>query len=143
MADKLMKQASDMPRLTAPEDKTVTSLYVGGVEDDITERDLRWVWLSYVHDLSPPLAPPLCRSHFYQFGEIQGIHIAQKQKCAFVTFSTRDAAERAADGSFNKTVIRGTGPSRQPLNKGHWNPSSHMVVHFLPLRRGQPLYSLV
>lgn len=55
--------------------------------------------------LVPPPSPR--RAHFYQFGEIQGIHIAQKQKCAFVTFTTRDAAERAADGSFNKTVIRG------------------------------------
>ena len=41
VADKLLRQVSDMPQLTAPEDKTVTSLYVGGVEEDITERDLR------------------------------------------------------------------------------------------------------
>ena len=44
VADKLMKQASDMPQLTAPDHRTVTSLYVGGVEDDITEKDLRSVW---------------------------------------------------------------------------------------------------
>ena len=33
--------------------------------------------------------------------------MAQKQKCAFVTFTTREAAERAAQGSFNRTVIKG------------------------------------
>ena len=30
-----------MPQLTAPEDQTITSLYVGGVEGDINEKDLR------------------------------------------------------------------------------------------------------
>ena len=48
-----------------------------------------------------------CRAHFYQFGEIQGVHLSHKQKCAFVTFTTREAAERAAEGSFNKMVIKG------------------------------------
>ena len=41
VADKLMRQASELPQLTAPEDRTVTSLYVGGVMEDISERDLR------------------------------------------------------------------------------------------------------
>lgn len=41
VADKLMRQVAELPQLTAPEDKTVTSLYVGGVMDDVTERDLR------------------------------------------------------------------------------------------------------
>ena len=30
-----------------------------------------------------------------------------KQHCAFVTFSSREAAERAADGTFNKLIIKG------------------------------------
>ena len=47
------------------------------------------------------------RDHFYQFGEISNIHVVPKQKCAFVTFSTRPAAEKAADGSFNKVIIKG------------------------------------
>jgi len=41
VAEKLMRQASDMPRLTAPEDRSITSLYIGGVEESITEKDLR------------------------------------------------------------------------------------------------------
>ena len=49
VADKLLKQAADMPQLTPPQDKTVTSLYVGGVEDDIAEKDLRHVIMIQVH----------------------------------------------------------------------------------------------
>ena len=43
VADKLMKQASDMPKLVMPDDKSITSLYVGGVNEGITEKDLRYV----------------------------------------------------------------------------------------------------
>ena len=47
------------------------------------------------------------RDHFYQFGEICNLHIVAKQKCAFVTYTTREAAEKAADGSFNKLIVNG------------------------------------
>lgn len=50
----------------------------------------------------------LYRDHFYQFGEIQDIHIIPKQHCAFVTYSTRPAAEKAVEDSFNKLIIKGT-----------------------------------
>jgi len=30
-----------------------------------------------------------------------------RQHCAFVTFNTRDQAEKAATGSFNKLVVKG------------------------------------
>ena len=43
VADKLLKRASTMPRLDPPEDKTITTLYVGGLGDTITETDLRSV----------------------------------------------------------------------------------------------------
>ena len=63
------------------------------------------------HSLSslPPSLPPssLPRGHFYQFGEINSIHIAPAQKCAFVNFMSRQSAEQAASGSFNKLVLKG------------------------------------
>ena len=62
MADKLLMQASTMPHLDPAEDKTITTLYVGGLGDTITETDLK--------------------NHFYQFGEIQTITVVQKQQCA-------------------------------------------------------------
>lgn len=87
VADKMLKQVSEMPQLTPPEDKTITSLYVGGVEAAITEKDLR--------------------GHFYQFGEVNSIHLVPVQKCAFVNFTTRQSAEQAASGSFNKLILKG------------------------------------
>jgi pre-mRNA-splicing factor RBM22/SLT11 len=47
------------------------------------------------------------RDHFYQYGEIRSVTVVPKQSCAFVQFTQRDAAERAAKESFNKLVIDG------------------------------------
>ena len=41
VADKLMRHSADLPHLVAPEDKSITSLYVGGVDEGISEKDLR------------------------------------------------------------------------------------------------------
>ena len=43
VAEKLLRLSNQLPKLTAPDDKSITSLYVGGVEHDITEKDLRYV----------------------------------------------------------------------------------------------------
>uniref|UniRef100_A0A8C9SD92 Pre-mRNA-splicing factor RBM22 n=1 Tax=Scleropages formosus TaxID=113540 RepID=A0A8C9SD92_SCLFO len=87
VAEKLLKRASTMPRLDPPEDKSITTLYVGGLGDCITELELR--------------------NHFYQFGEIRTMTVVQRQQCAFVQFATRQAAELAAEKSFNKLIING------------------------------------
>uniref|UniRef100_A0A8C9Q1W9 Pre-mRNA-splicing factor RBM22 n=1 Tax=Spermophilus dauricus TaxID=99837 RepID=A0A8C9Q1W9_SPEDA len=87
VADKLLMQASIMPRLDPPEDKTITTLDVGGPGDTVTETDLI--------------------SHFYQFGEIRRITVIQRQQCAFIQFATRQAAEVAAEKSFNKLIVSG------------------------------------
>ena len=54
VADKLLKRASTMPRLDPPEDKTITTLYVGGLGDTITETDLRFVNIIYELSLLSP-----------------------------------------------------------------------------------------
>lgn len=87
VADKLLKRASTMPRLDPPEDKTISTLYVGGLGDNISESELR--------------------SHFYQFGEIRTITVVQRQQCAFIQFATRQSAETAAEKSFNKLIVNG------------------------------------
>ncbi|KAL2095221.1 hypothetical protein ACEWY4_009940 [Coilia grayii] len=87
VADKLLKRASAMPRLDPPEDRTITTLYVGGLGDTITDSELR--------------------NHFYQFGEIRTITVVPRQQCAFIQFATRGAAEAAAEKSFNKLIIHG------------------------------------
>jgi pre-mRNA-splicing factor RBM22/SLT11 len=49
----------------------------------------------------------LSRDYFYQYGEIRSVTVVPKQSCAFVQFTQRDAAERAAKETFNKLVIDG------------------------------------
>lgn len=44
VADKLLKRASTMPRLDPPEDKSISTLYVGGLGDNISESELRYVF---------------------------------------------------------------------------------------------------
>ncbi|GCB85383.1 hypothetical protein scyTo_0026084, partial [Scyliorhinus torazame] len=41
VADKLLKRAATMPRLDPPEDKSITTLYVGGLGEQISETELR------------------------------------------------------------------------------------------------------
>ncbi len=43
VADKLLKRAASMPKLEPPTDKTVMTLYVGGLDGRITDQDLRYV----------------------------------------------------------------------------------------------------
>lgn len=46
-----MRRAAAMPALPPPEDRTVTTLYIGNLPENITEDELR--------------------GHFYQYGEIR------------------------------------------------------------------------
>lgn len=46
VADKLLKRAAAMPALPAPEDKTITTLYIGNI-GNLTEQDLRYNYSYY------------------------------------------------------------------------------------------------
>lgn len=87
VADKIMKRASQLPTLEPPEDKTITTLYVGNVSETLTEKDVR--------------------DNFYQYGEIRNITMVARQQCCFVQFVKRSSAELAAENSFNKLVMAG------------------------------------
>ncbi|KAL5017840.1 hypothetical protein ScPMuIL_003562 [Solemya velum] len=87
VADKLLNRFANMPKLEPPEDKTITTLYVGNLGDKIGEKELR--------------------DHFYQFGEIRSVNVVSKQQCAFVQFTNRSSADHAAESSFNKLIING------------------------------------
>ena len=46
VADKLLRRASEameQEAVKAPEDRTITTLYIGGLGDVVGEEDLRWV----------------------------------------------------------------------------------------------------
>lgn len=87
VADKLLRRASEMPRPTPPEDKSITTLYIGSVNEQIDEKDLR--------------------DYFYQFGEIRSLNVVRKSNCAFVQYTTRTAAEAAIEKAFQKLTIHG------------------------------------
>lgn len=87
VADKLITRYNSMPKLEVPEDKNITTLYVGNLGEKIGEKELK--------------------DHFYQYGEIRSINVVSKQQCAFIQFTSRHAAEAAAEKSFNKLIING------------------------------------
>lgn len=89
VAEKLLRRAAAMPRLDTPEDRSITTLYVGNLGDGniITEDELK--------------------DHFYQYGEIRSIAVVNKNQCAFVQYIARASAEAAAEATFNKLIIRG------------------------------------
>ncbi|XP_067617399.1 pre-mRNA-splicing factor RBM22 [Eurosta solidaginis] len=87
VAEKIMKRAATLPTLEPPEDRNITTLYVGNLPEEITEPELR--------------------DHFYQFGEIRSIALVPRQQCAFVQYTKRGAAELAAERTFNKLVLQG------------------------------------
>lgn len=87
MALKLLNKAGEMPSLEPPDDESIRTLYVGGVDARITEQDLR--------------------DHFYAHGEIESIKMVVQRGCAFVTYTTREGAVKAAEELANKLVIKG------------------------------------
>ena len=88
VAEKLLKRAAEMPKPLPPEDKSITTLYIGNINEQIEESDLR--------------------DYFYQFGEIRSINMVYKSNCAFVQFTTRQAAEEAVKKAFQRLTIKGT-----------------------------------
>uniref|UniRef100_A0A183EF29 Pre-mRNA-splicing factor RBM22 n=1 Tax=Gongylonema pulchrum TaxID=637853 RepID=A0A183EF29_9BILA len=88
VAEKLLNRAKAMPVLQPPEDTSITTLYVGdlGPPGVINESDLR--------------------DYFYQFGEIRSLSVLSAKGCAFIAFTTRQAAEKAAERAFNKLILQ-------------------------------------
>ena len=43
VAEKLLRMADQMPKLNPPDDKGITSLYVGGLGPEVSEKDVRYV----------------------------------------------------------------------------------------------------
>ncbi|KAL0412766.1 UNVERIFIED_CONTAM: Zinc finger CCCH domain-containing protein 49 [Sesamum radiatum] len=87
LALKLLNKAGEMPSLEPPEDESIRTLYVGGLDARVTEQDLR--------------------DNFYAHGEIESVKMVLQRACAFVTYTTREGAEKAAEELANKLVIKG------------------------------------
>ncbi|KAI3915311.1 hypothetical protein MKX01_035570 [Papaver californicum] len=87
VAAKLLKKAGEMPSLAPPDDESIKTLYIGGLDARVTEKDLI--------------------DNFYSYGEIESINILLSRPYAFVTYRTREGAEKAAEELSNKLVIKG------------------------------------
>ena len=76
VADKLWARINKMPdNMRPPEDKSISTLFVKGINSDVGENDLN--------------------AYFYQFGPIQSISIIEAKGIAFIQFQRRQDAERA------------------------------------------------
>uniref|UniRef100_A0A1D1YBL1 Zinc finger CCCH domain-containing protein 49 n=1 Tax=Anthurium amnicola TaxID=1678845 RepID=A0A1D1YBL1_9ARAE len=87
VALKLLNMAGDMPSLVPPDDESIKTLYVGGLDARVTEQDLK--------------------DNFYAHGEIESIRLVPQRACAFVTYTTREGAEKAAEELSNKLIVKG------------------------------------
>lgn len=87
VAEKMFARAEEQLTLQPPEDKSVTCLYIGGLESGTKDKDVR--------------------DQFYLFGEVKSVRIVPKQSAAFVTFTTRDAAEEAVKKLYRNLTIKG------------------------------------
>jgi len=85
VAKKMMRRADDRMNLTAPEDRSITSLFLSGLPDKCGES--------------------MIRDKFYPFGEILSIKMMPTSQCAIVTYATRKSAEAAASQLFKRLTI--------------------------------------
>ena len=44
VAEKIFKQIDSLPKIEIPEDRSISTLYIGGLDGIVTEKDLRYVW---------------------------------------------------------------------------------------------------
>lgn len=73
--------------LDAPADKSIITLWLGNVEPDMTEQDIRAV--------------------IYPYGQIASFHLLRTARCAFVEYIDREAAEGAASQLYNALTVNG------------------------------------
>jgi pre-mRNA-splicing factor RBM22/SLT11 len=115
VAMKLLGKAGEMPSLAPPDDETIRTLYIGGLDNRVSEQDLR--------------------DQFYAHGEIESIRMVIQRACAFVTYTTREGAERAAEELANKLVIKGVrlklmwGKPQAPRPDGYEGGTQGHVSH--------------
>ena len=86
LTQKYIGKAEQMA-LTPPDDKTITTLYVGLMGQSVSEKDLS--------------------DQFYAYGEIKSVSVMPQSNCAFVTYTTRESAEKAADKLHKNLVVNG------------------------------------
>lgn len=88
VADKLWKRIEKMPdSIKPPGDRTITTLFLKGVTDSVSETDLN--------------------AYFYQFGPIQNITTIGQKNIGFIQYQNRADAERAMTNIHGQTILVG------------------------------------
>mmetsp|Transcript_44668 Transcript_44668/g.78565 ORF Transcript_44668/g.78565 Transcript_44668/m.78565 type:complete len:399 (-) Transcript_44668:17-1213(-) len=87
VAAKILRRADEDMTLLPPEDKAITTLYFGGLEPSVTDKEIR--------------------DKVYVYGEVRSIKMVKKQCCAFVTFVNREVAEEAASKLYRILELKG------------------------------------
>ena len=92
VAKKILEKVSKMKDVVKPpEDRSITTLFVGGVGDEVSESDIRGA--------------------MYVYGELKSVKKIPSRNCAFVTFRNRKDAEEAMLKLGNKLVLHGASMS--------------------------------
>jgi hypothetical protein len=67
---------------------------------------------------------------FYGYGELESVRVLNEKMCAFVTYTTREATEKAAEATFGKLTIKG-----MPIRVSWGRPQAAMggTLHLSPL----------
>lgn len=107
----LGKMKSMHLELPLPQDQTITTLWLGNVEADITEADIR--------------------EAIYAYGQIIGMHMVRNAKCCFVEFASRQMAEYAASQLYNALVVKG-----RALSVNWARPRAQAVIEGAALNDG-------
>jgi pre-mRNA-splicing factor RBM22/SLT11 len=87
VAEKMLARSSNIPNLVQPMDASISTLFIGNITPEIRKDDLHVA--------------------FKTFGEIQEIEFLYERNCAFITFCTRQAAEKAAHNINKRLIIKG------------------------------------
>jgi pre-mRNA-splicing factor RBM22/SLT11 len=88
VAAKLMKKMKGPEYAPSPpQDRSITTIWVGNLHPQTSDADIRRV--------------------FYTYGDITDIRVVASKTCAFVVFAARAAAEAAIKGLYGDCTIRG------------------------------------
>ena len=104
LANKMLTKIKKEEKPQPPENKNITTLFLGGVEDDLTETDIV--------------------EFFKKYGKVKGIRMRPKAKCAFICFENRSSTEFAVEHLYSKLFIK---ERRLKINwaKDQLDPSKH------------------
>lgn len=86
LASKMISKVKKREKPDPPENKEITTLFIGGVDETISESDIIEFFLKY--------------------GKVKHIRIRLKSSCAFICFEERSSAEIAVDHLYDKLYIK-------------------------------------